>query len=150
MFFFKKKDSDVSMKETETFSEEISAGDDETSDSDDNLVFAADDDDEYDFLSTDASNNRIGYNKPYVGEISSSDTDSEFEIQDDDTRNVRFTVKSRTAPTKTRILYIQMEYCEKQTLRDIIDLGINEEEGWRLLYNNISYIRIHIYIFVCI
>ncbi|CAJ0834432.1 3515_t:CDS:10, partial [Entrophospora sp. SA101] len=57
------EDSDGSMKETETFSEEVSAGDDETSDSDDNLVFAADDD-EYDFLSTDASNSRGGgYNK---------------------------------------------------------------------------------------
>nr|CAG8460903.1 12706_t:CDS:10 [Entrophospora candida] len=95
------EDSDGSMKETETFSEEVSAGDDETSDSDDNLVFAADDD-EYDFLSTDASNSRGGgYNKARMKESSSSETDSEFEIQDGDVRNVRFAVKSRTAPKKT-------------------------------------------------
>ncbi|CAJ0925996.1 13396_t:CDS:10 [Entrophospora sp. SA101] len=123
------EDSDGSMKETETFSEEVSAGDDETSDSDDNLVFAADDD-EYDFLSTDASNSRGGgYNKARMKESSSSETDSEFEIQDGDARNVRFAVKSRTAPKKTRILYIQMEDCEKKTLKDIIDAGIEEEEG---------------------
>lgn len=34
----------------------------------------------------------------------------------------------------SRILYIQMEYCEKKTLRDIIDGGqITEHESWRLL-----------------
>ena len=31
-----------------------------------------------------------------------------------------------------RILYIQMEYCEKKTLRDAIDDGLDEEESWRL------------------
>ncbi|KAL1916270.1 uncharacterized protein VTP21DRAFT_5887 [Calcarisporiella thermophila] len=33
---------------------------------------------------------------------------------------------------QSRILYIQMEYCEKKTLRDAIDEGMTEEEGWRL------------------
>lgn len=33
---------------------------------------------------------------------------------------------------RTRVLYIQMEYCEKKTLRDVIDEGIDEEESWRL------------------
>ncbi|KAI8137092.1 kinase-like domain-containing protein [Fennellomyces sp. T-0311] len=33
---------------------------------------------------------------------------------------------------RTRVLYIQMEYCEKKTLRDVIDDGIDEEEAWRL------------------
>ncbi|KAI8975061.1 hypothetical protein BDF20DRAFT_988622 [Mycotypha africana] len=33
---------------------------------------------------------------------------------------------------RTRVLYIQMEYCEKKTLRDVIDEGIDEQEGWRL------------------
>ncbi|KAG1140239.1 hypothetical protein G6F37_009236 [Rhizopus arrhizus] len=32
----------------------------------------------------------------------------------------------------TRVLYIQMEYCEKKTLRDVIDEGIDEQEAWRL------------------
>ncbi|KAI8587008.1 kinase-like domain-containing protein [Geranomyces variabilis] len=31
-----------------------------------------------------------------------------------------------------RILYIQMEYCENKTLRDEIDAGVDDEEGWRL------------------
>ncbi|KAI7849877.1 kinase-like domain-containing protein [Circinella umbellata] len=34
--------------------------------------------------------------------------------------------------TRTRVLYIQMEYCEKKTLRDVIDDGVNEDEAWRL------------------
>ncbi|CAG8506866.1 2265_t:CDS:10, partial [Dentiscutata heterogama] len=33
---------------------------------------------------------------------------------------------------KCRILYIQMEYCENKTLKDIIDNGVKEDEGWRL------------------
>nr|KAJ3420974.1 hypothetical protein HK105_004812 [Polyrhizophydium stewartii] len=32
----------------------------------------------------------------------------------------------------TVILYIQMEYCEKQTLRDVIDRGLDVDEAWRL------------------
>ncbi|KAI9015775.1 kinase-like domain-containing protein [Phycomyces nitens] len=31
-----------------------------------------------------------------------------------------------------RVLYIQMEYCEKKTLKDVIDEGIDEQEAWRL------------------
>ena len=31
------------------------------------------------------------------------------------------------------VLYIQMEYCEKQTLKDAIDKGLPENESWRLL-----------------
>ncbi|KAJ3150466.1 hypothetical protein HDU86_006639 [Geranomyces michiganensis] len=31
-----------------------------------------------------------------------------------------------------RMLYIQMEYCENKTLRDEIDAGVDDEEGWRL------------------
>ncbi|KAI9261602.1 kinase-like domain-containing protein [Phascolomyces articulosus] len=33
---------------------------------------------------------------------------------------------------RTRVLYIQMEYCEKKTLRDVIDDGIDQDEAWRL------------------
>jgi len=35
-------------------------------------------------------------------------------------------------PKPSRTLYIQMEYCERQTLKDLIDIGVDEEEGWRL------------------
>ncbi|KAJ3319109.1 hypothetical protein HDV06_006668 [Boothiomyces sp. JEL0866] len=33
----------------------------------------------------------------------------------------------------TQILYIQMEYCEKKTLRDLIDAGIKAEVSWKYL-----------------
>ncbi|CAG8437012.1 2949_t:CDS:10 [Diversispora eburnea] len=35
---------------------------------------------------------------------------------------------------KTRILYIQMEYCEKQTLKDIIDIGVKPDDGWSNIF----------------
>ncbi|KAI9307588.1 hypothetical protein BJ944DRAFT_254924 [Cunninghamella echinulata] len=38
----------------------------------------------------------------------------------------------RQQPQSTRVLYIQMEYCEKKTLRDIIDEKMDEPEIWRL------------------
>ncbi|KAI8816832.1 kinase-like domain-containing protein [Fimicolochytrium jonesii] len=38
----------------------------------------------------------------------------------------------RRKARSNRVLYIQMEYCEKKTLRDVIDEGIDDEEGWRL------------------
>ncbi|KAI8373908.1 kinase-like domain-containing protein [Blakeslea trispora] len=40
--------------------------------------------------------------------------------------------KSSDQTQRTRVLYIQMEYCEKKTLRDVIDEGIDEQEAWRL------------------
>lgn len=33
---------------------------------------------------------------------------------------------------EVQYLYIQMEYCPNQTLRDIIDAGVDEDECWRL------------------
>ncbi|RKP11078.1 kinase-like domain-containing protein [Thamnocephalis sphaerospora] len=30
-----------------------------------------------------------------------------------------------------RVLYIQMEYCEKKTLRDVIDEGVDDADAWR-------------------
>lgn len=40
--------------------------------------------------------------------------------------------QKRAQHQRTRVLYIQMEYCEKKTLRDVIDEGIDEQEAWRL------------------
>ncbi|KAF9184078.1 hypothetical protein BGZ51_003580 [Haplosporangium sp. Z 767] len=40
--------------------------------------------------------------------------------------------KKRPAPKPSRTLYIQMEYCERQTLKDLIDIGVDPEDGWRL------------------
>ncbi|KAM0786774.1 hypothetical protein ACM66B_002209 [Microbotryomycetes sp. NB124-2] len=42
------------------------------------------------------------------------------------------------SPKQTRTLYIQMEYVEKLTLREAIDDGISETDGWRLMYQILS------------
>ncbi|KAJ3517042.1 hypothetical protein NLJ89_g752 [Agrocybe chaxingu] len=39
---------------------------------------------------------------------------------------------AKTEPTLTRTLYIQMEFVERQTLRERVDEGILEDEAWRL------------------
>ncbi|KAI8582596.1 hypothetical protein K450DRAFT_226018 [Umbelopsis ramanniana AG] len=46
--------------------------------------------------------------------------------------------------SRIRVLYIQMEYCEKKTLRDIIDEGLDEQEGWRL-FRQILEALVHIH-----
>ncbi|KAJ1966263.1 eukaryotic translation initiation factor 2-alpha kinase, partial [Dispira parvispora] len=40
--------------------------------------------------------------------------------------------RRRSSRRDYRILYIQMEYCENNTLRDAIDQGLNMDESWRL------------------
>lgn len=40
--------------------------------------------------------------------------------------------KKRPPPKPSRTLYIQMEYCERQTLKDLIDIGVDPDDGWRL------------------
>ncbi|KAI9205674.1 kinase-like domain-containing protein [Polychytrium aggregatum] len=48
--------------------------------------------------------------------------------------DISVTESSRESGGLYRIsLYIQMEYCEKKTLRDVIDQGLADEEAWRLL-----------------
>ncbi|KAF9527861.1 other/PEK/GCN2 protein kinase [Crepidotus variabilis] len=37
-----------------------------------------------------------------------------------------------SAPILNRTLYIQMEFVERQTLRELVDEGISEDEAWRL------------------
>lgn len=38
----------------------------------------------------------------------------------------------KSSAKQQQILYLQMEYCPNQTLRNVIDGGIEEEEAWRL------------------
>ncbi|CAG8465302.1 15816_t:CDS:10 [Cetraspora pellucida] len=123
------EDSDGSLNETKTFSEDINGAVNESLDSDD----YPDDDDNFDFLSADASSNI-----KFIGSSSSS-SDSEFEVMQDEitrgvgvARNKAVSKRTLAREEKCRILYIQMEYCENKTLKDIIDIGVKEDEGWRL------------------
>ncbi|KAI9637172.1 kinase-like domain-containing protein [Dioszegia hungarica] len=81
-------------------------------------------------------------------ESSDSDADSDGTIPDPSSRPRGRTVARSNIPPKPSmsvtdttseahvvktILYIAMEYVEKQTLRELITAGITEEEGWTLL-----------------
>lgn len=57
-------------------------------------------------------------------------TSSEADHEEESTNNTDESIVSRSH--SHRVLYIQMEYCEKKTLRDVIDEGVDDEEGWRL------------------
>ncbi|CAG8839510.1 27659_t:CDS:2, partial [Racocetra persica] len=84
------EDSDGSLNETETFSEDITGAVNESLDPDDYP-----DDDDFDFFSADASSSR-----KIIGSSSSS-SDSEFEImQDEITRGVGV-VRNKTVSKKT-------------------------------------------------
>ncbi|KAI9098889.1 kinase-like domain-containing protein [Phlyctochytrium arcticum] len=62
-------------------------------------------------------------------ETSSSDDDDTGE---GDTSSGGHLGLTMAANASHRILYIQMEYCERQTLRDVINEGLDDEESWRL------------------
>ncbi|CAG8498589.1 12794_t:CDS:10, partial [Acaulospora colombiana] len=121
------KDSDSTWKETKSFSESISDENESLDGLTSNGVFS--DDDDFGFLSASASK-RMEYSRTPFENYSSTESDSEFEMHDDET-NIASTNKNRgvvakrssSKEEKTRILYIQMEYCEKKTLKDIIDVG---------------------------
>ncbi|CAB5359519.1 unnamed protein product [Rhizophagus irregularis] len=137
------EDSDSSWNDAESlFSEDITlAGDEESPSSKVNDVDYQDLDDDFDLM-LEASSNR-GYSQIHFGESLSSDSDDEFELQNEDSpkevggygarnRTPGPGKKNNSKGEKTRILYIQMEYCENKTLRDIIDTGMEEEEGWKI------------------
>ncbi|RIA85582.1 kinase-like domain-containing protein [Glomus cerebriforme] len=133
------EDSDNSWNDTESFSEDITTDEESISSNTNDVDFP--DSDDFDLM-LEASSNR-GYSHIRFGESSSSDSDDEFDLQNEDSPKDAglYSVRNRTPgpgkknnskEEKTRILYIQMEYCENKTLRDIIDLGMNEDEGWKI------------------
>jgi translation initiation factor 2-alpha kinase 4 len=84
----------------------------------------------------EASSNR-GYSQIDF-ESSSSGSDDEFDLPIEESKiaggygaRIRTPGPGKKSSLKTRILYIQMEYCENKTLRDIIDTGVSEDEGWK-------------------
>lgn len=80
---------------------------------------------------------------------SESDTESDYDNESGSGSDIQFvkeesngaskkprakhlTVHKRSPSKPTRTLYIQMEYCERQTLKDLIDIGVEPDDGWRL------------------
>ncbi|KAF9482948.1 hypothetical protein BDN70DRAFT_828321 [Pholiota conissans] len=45
------------------------------------------------------------------------------------------------APPISRTLYIQMEFVERQTLRERVDEGLNEDEAWRLFHQIVDALK---------
>ncbi|KAF9430611.1 hypothetical protein BGZ76_000773 [Entomortierella beljakovae] len=69
---------------------------------------------------------------------SGSDSDIRFELEGNNRAVANINLKNAISKKKcrqarpTRTLYIQMEYCERQTLKDLIDIGVDPDDGWRL------------------
>ncbi|KAF9400248.1 hypothetical protein BGX21_004672 [Mortierella sp. AD011] len=88
----------------------------------------------------EGSNSESGSESDYESESDSgSDSGIRFESESADgaavdvrPRATNIIKKKRSAPRPSRTLYIQMEYCERQTLKDLIDIGVDPDDGWRL------------------
>lgn len=79
---------------------------------------------------TDSSSGGIEFERD---ETSQTTTDSAQDSQDLD--KTRLETENNDAPSKEiQFMYIQMEFCEKSTLRTAIDNGLHEDEEriWRL------------------
>ncbi|OZJ03056.1 hypothetical protein BZG36_03777 [Bifiguratus adelaidae] len=97
----------------------------------------------FDFLSTDRSKSysNIAFEMSQSEEEAHNETDdtesdpysSQLARKHTGTRRDRAISSSDPDSSRfTHILYIQMEYCEKKTLQDAIDVGMDEQEAWRL------------------
>ncbi|KAJ9104140.1 hypothetical protein QFC19_004124 [Naganishia cerealis] len=89
-------------------------------------------------LSVSKSSNR-GFPLIRFGNNSDEDSDDEMSMSEEDGRaKADIPAIARTPATpvpehfKKRTLYIQMEFVEKQTLREAISQGLSEAECWRL------------------
>lgn len=100
----------------------------------------------------DWTNEGISSTRLYSNSIRDSTTSLSKMIQ----FHTGFTSEEESSPTSLALqthtksvegpqyLYIQMEYCPNQTLRDVIDMGIEEEETWRLfrqIVEGLSYLH---------
>ncbi|KAI8983703.1 kinase-like domain-containing protein [Pilobolus umbonatus] len=100
-----------------------------TSEEDDSIVF----DDDF-----------ISFEKNENGTEESSDVSSKRSLVRRTLKKLTKAEEKNQEKQRTRVLYIQMEYCEKKTLRDVIDEGIDEKEGWRL-FRQILEALVHIH-----
>uniref|UniRef100_H3DJ97 eIF-2-alpha kinase GCN2 n=1 Tax=Tetraodon nigroviridis TaxID=99883 RepID=H3DJ97_TETNG len=76
----------------------------------------------------------------------SADELSQVELSKRQTKDTAETMDSECSPLIAHYLYIQMEYCEKSTLRDTIDHGLYQDQNrlWRLfreILDGLAYIH---------
>ncbi|KAL1623929.1 eukaryotic translation initiation factor 2-alpha kinase [Neofusicoccum ribis] len=128
--------------DTETETESVIFTEDTFSDGGPNIEFGRSNTGGLDFISSS------GYPKVEFGDDTDSEEDSEDEESSDDGSesddgavgtNSPLKLKRRTSGSRSRpartTLYIQMEFCERQTLRDLIRQGLHKDsnQAWRLL-----------------
>ncbi|TPX61382.1 hypothetical protein SpCBS45565_g07286 [Spizellomyces sp. 'palustris'] len=115
------------------------------SDSDSEGGESAISDDEHDSIEASFENDWLTFketSKSYpsvsisFGHGGDHNTSSEAEPMEDDEdshdESASPSTDSLSRSSSHRVLYIQMEYCENKTLRDVINEGVDDEEGWRL------------------
>ncbi|KAL1626626.1 eukaryotic translation initiation factor 2-alpha kinase [Diplodia seriata] len=121
--------------DTETETESVVATEDTVSNSGPDIEFTRSNTGGLDFISS-------GINIQF-GDVSEDESDSEDEFSDSDSESGTGTAETKS-PLKLKratsrgirtTLYIQMEFCERQTLRDLIRNGLYNDanKGWRLL-----------------
>ncbi|KAI0381720.1 serine/threonine-protein kinase gcn2 [Hypomontagnella monticulosa] len=95
-----------------------------------------------DFISSSHPNIEFGYDDSDVEEGNETEEDDDDDDDEDDSDTGSIASDSIHSPTRVRtnqrqfktIMYISMEYCEKRTLRDLIQRNLwkEAEEIWRL------------------
>jgi translation initiation factor 2-alpha kinase 4 len=108
-------------------------GVDEYDDDDDSDLSGSEEEDEEDWLGSSISRSSVGGHETREAPSVVDNSDANIVFEYDETQTSLQPPPTRPHEKKT-ILYIQMEYCTKRTLRQLIDDGIpDEEERWRLL-----------------
>ncbi|KAK9721901.1 eukaryotic translation initiation factor 2-alpha kinase [Basidiobolus ranarum] len=131
------EDADGAWMDSESNSDYSSEGSDLEKSNDEDDISAIDF--QSDFLSTDGKNNlsrsysNIHFGSKRSSPFLTSEDESDDGLSPDTSSNMNVNFKRPPNPPESyRILYIQMEFCEKKTLRDVIDEGIAVDEAWRL------------------
>ena len=94
--------------------------------------------------STDSTN--TPFTSPRIVQSGFNDVEIEFEYSSSKTPQIDPQIElehsmdssisstsSKSTTEEQEMLYIQMEYCDNQSLRDAIDRGITHEQGWKYL-----------------
>ena len=88
---------------------------------------------ELDFISSSAFNNaQDDFSIPFEFDKGSNNEEAVTESSEVQNTSSFNSTKKGIPGTVTSLLYIQMEYCEKSTLWDLIRQGLREDEKWHL------------------